>query len=145
MAAERALLRSRIGIAIGYADAIWSGLVRLLGDPLALLDNNKTDRGMRGLDIGRTNHHGSRSERGLELAALVYTNRVGEACQHRPAAYLRESTVRAIANPRTATLPNVPHSGCSPRSDQSSIAGSAIQSPLLPRQCLMGTASTYGV
>jgi len=112
MLAERALPRSGIGIAIGYADGIWPGLVRFLDDPLIPLDNNQTERGMRGVAIGRKNHYGSRSERGLEVAALMYTLiESAKLAGVDPAAYLREATLRAIANPGTVTLPNVLRSG----------------------------------
>lgn len=112
MLAERALPKSGIGMAIGYADGIWPGLVRFLDDPLVPLDNNHTERGMRGVAIGRKNHYGSRSERGLEVAALVYTLiESAKLAGVEPAAYLREATLRAIANPGTATLPNAMRSG----------------------------------
>lgn len=112
MLAERALPKSGIGIAVGYADGIWPGLVRFLGDPLIPLDNNQTERGMRGVAIGRKNHYGSRSERGLEVAALMYTlMESAKLAGVDPAAYLREATLRAIANPGTVTLPNPLRSG----------------------------------
>jgi len=110
--AERALPKSGIGIAIGYADGIWPGLMRFLDDPLIPLDNNQTERAMRGVAIGRKNHYGSRSERGLEVAALMYTlMESAKLAGVDPAAYLREATLRAIANPGTVTLPNVMLSG----------------------------------
>jgi transposase len=112
MLAERALPSSGLGIAIGYADGIWPGLVRFLDDPLIPLDNNHTERGMRGVAIGRKNHYGSRSERGLEVAALMYTlMESAKLAGVDPAAYLREATLRAIANPGTVTLPNAMLSG----------------------------------
>lgn len=112
MLAERALPSSGIGLAIGYADGIWSGLVRFLNDPLVPLDNNHTERGMRGVAIGRKNHYGSRSERGLEVAALMYTlMETAKLAGVDPAAYLREATRRAIANPGAVTMPDTMRSG----------------------------------
>jgi Transposase IS66 family len=35
--------------------------------------NNRTERALRGLVIGRKNHYGSRSERGTQVAATFYT------------------------------------------------------------------------
>jgi hypothetical protein len=37
------------------------------------LDNNPTERGIRGPVIGRRNHFGSKSARGTEVAAILYT------------------------------------------------------------------------
>jgi len=112
MLAERALPTSGIGIAIGYADGIWPGLVQFLDDPLVPLDNNQTERAIRGVAIGRKNHYGSRSERGLQVAALMYTlMESAKIAGIDPAAYLREATLRAIANPGTVTLPTVLLSG----------------------------------
>lgn len=59
--------------AIRYMGGIWTGLVRFLEDPRIPLDNNQTERGMRGPVVGRKNHYGSRSLRGTEVAALFYS------------------------------------------------------------------------
>jgi len=86
--------------------------VRFLDDPLIPLDNNQTERAIRGVALGRKNHYGSRSERGLEVAALMYTlMESAKLAGVDPAAYLREATLRAIANPGTITLPSVMLSG----------------------------------
>lgn len=107
MLTERALPSSGIGQAIGYADGLWAGLLRFLDDSLVPLDNNQTERAIRGMAIGRKNHYGSRSERGLEVAALFYTlMESAKLAGVDPAAYLREATRRAIANPGTVTMPN---------------------------------------
>lgn len=68
-----ALNESALGKAIAYMTKIWSGLVRFLEDPRIPLDNNATERALRGVVIGRKNHYGSRSRRGTEVAALFYT------------------------------------------------------------------------
>ena len=52
---------------------LWRGLTRFLDDPRIPLDNNATERGLRGMVIGRKNHYGSRSQRGTEVAALFYS------------------------------------------------------------------------
>jgi transposase len=52
---------------------LWPGLLRFLDDPRLALDNNATERALRGVVIGRKNHFGSRSERGTEVAALFYS------------------------------------------------------------------------
>jgi hypothetical protein len=43
---------------------LWPGLLRFLDDPRLTLDNNATERALRGVVLGRKNHYGSRSERG---------------------------------------------------------------------------------
>lgn len=68
-----ALPESALGKAIAYMTSIWSGLVRFLDDPRIPLDNNATERALRGVVVGRKNHYGSRSRRGTEVAALLYT------------------------------------------------------------------------
>lgn len=59
--------------AIRYMGGMWTGLVRFLEDPRIPLDNNQTERGLRGPVVGRKNHYGSRSRRGTEVAALFYS------------------------------------------------------------------------
>jgi hypothetical protein len=59
--------------AIGYMVNMWKGLVLFLDKPLVPLDNNGTERAARGPVLGRKNHYGSRSLRGTEVAATLYT------------------------------------------------------------------------
>jgi transposase len=49
-----------------------AGLLRFLDDPNVPIDNNATERCLRGVVVGRKNHYGSRSQRGTEVAALFY-------------------------------------------------------------------------
>jgi len=94
--AERSLLRSlSIGKAVGYTIDNWHRLTRFLDDPRVPLDNNATERGIRGPVVGRKNHHGSKSKRGTEVAARFYS--IFETAKLHdldPAAYLIEA-VRA--------------------------------------------------
>jgi transposase len=62
-----------IGNAAAYFVANWDRLTRFLGDSRIPLDNNATERGIRGPVIGRKNHYGSKSRRGTEIAATFYT------------------------------------------------------------------------
>ena len=83
--------------AIGYLAGIWPGLLVFLGNPAVPLDNNASERSMRGPVVGRKNHYGSRSKRGTEVAALLYT--ILESCKLagvNPAAYLREAVLAGI-------------------------------------------------
>jgi transposase len=101
------LPRSALGKAIGYALGLWPGLRAFLDDAAIPLDNNATERALRGVAVGRKNHYGSRSERGTRVAALCYSLlESAKLAGVDPAAYLAEATRRAIANPGTVTLPH---------------------------------------
>lgn len=62
-----------IGNAAGYTIANWGRLTRFVDDARIPLDNNATERGIRGPVVGRKNHYGSKSQRGTEIAATFYT------------------------------------------------------------------------
>jgi transposase len=62
-----------VGKAAGYAIANWDKLTRFVDDARVPLDNNQTERGIRGPVVGRRNHFGSKSRRGTEVAATLYT------------------------------------------------------------------------
>jgi transposase len=98
-----ALPESLLGKAIRYADGLWPGLVRFLGDPHIPLDNNGAERALRGVVLGRKNHYGSKSKRSTEVAALLETATLAGL---EPASYLAQAARRAIANPGTVTLPH---------------------------------------
>ena len=70
---QRALPESSLGKAIAYMLGLWPGLTRFLDDARIRLDNNATERGLRGMVVGRKNHYGFRSKRGTEVAALLYS------------------------------------------------------------------------
>ena len=53
--------------------AYWDRLTRFVDDPAIWLDNNRTERGIRGAVVGRRNHFGSKSRRGTEAAAILYS------------------------------------------------------------------------
>jgi transposase len=62
-----------IGNAAAYVVANWDRLTRFLNDARIPLDNDATERGIRGPVVGRKNHYGSKSKRGTEVAAIFYT------------------------------------------------------------------------
>jgi transposase len=70
---QRALPRSPLGKAIAYLGKHFDGLCVFLTDPEVPLDNNRTERALRGVVVGRKNHIGSRSERGTQVAAMMYS------------------------------------------------------------------------
>ena len=71
--ATAALPQSGLGKAIAYMGGIWDGLQVFLDDDNVAIDNNATERALRGVVLGRKNHDGSRSRRGTEVAALFYS------------------------------------------------------------------------
>jgi transposase len=70
---QRGLPKSGLRKAIDYMLQYWQGLTVFLEDPYVPLDNNRTERALRGLVLGRKNHYGSRSQRGTEVAAIFYS------------------------------------------------------------------------
>jgi transposase len=101
------LPRSGLGKAIRYMLGMWPGLLRFLEDARIPLDNNATERALRGVVVGRKNHYGSRSKRGTEVAALFYSLcESAKLAGVEPGTYLLEATRRALAQPGTVTLPH---------------------------------------
>lgn len=95
--AQRALPLSPLGKAIAYMGSLWSGLTVFLDRADVPVDNNATERALRGIVVGRKNHYGSRSQRGTEVAALFYT--IIETCKlvgADPYDYLRAAAHAAL-------------------------------------------------
>ena len=91
-----------IGNAAGYVVANWDRLTRFLQDARIPLDNNATERAIRGPVVGRKNHYGSKSRRGTEVAATFYSLIETAKLQGvDPAMYLREA---ALADARGEVL-----------------------------------------
>lgn len=93
----RALPESGLGRAMSYARGLWKGLTHFVDDARIPLDNNATERAMRGPVIGRKNHYGSKSQRGTEVAALFYS--LIESAKLNgldPKEYLRQATLASI-------------------------------------------------
>lgn len=103
---QRALPQSPLGKAIHYMGGLWPGLVRFIEDPRLALDNNATERALRGVVVGRKNHYGSRSERGTEVAALFYSLiESAKLAGVEPDSYLR-SAARAAIRQKPLPLPH---------------------------------------
>jgi transposase len=91
-----------IGNAAAYVVANWDRLTRFVQDARIPLDNNATERGIRGPVVGRKNHYGSKSRRGTEIASVFYTLlETAKLAGIDPAKYLRDA---ALANERGAPL-----------------------------------------
>ena len=100
---QQAALKSlSIGKAAAYVVANWDRLTRFLDDARIPLDNNATERGIRGPVVGRKNHYGSKSRRGTEIAAVFYTLlETAKLAGVDPAQYLRAA---ALADARGEIL-----------------------------------------
>jgi transposase len=101
-----ALPRSGLGQAIQYMKSYWSGLTAFLGDPRLPIDNNHGERSMRGPVVGRKNFYGSKSRRGTEAAAVLYT--LAESAKLSgvdPKAYISAVVHRALEEPGAVLLP----------------------------------------
>lgn len=87
-----------IGKAAAYTIANWKRLNCFVDNPRVPLDNNATERGIRGPVVGRKNHYGSKSRRGTEVAAILYSL-IETAKLHavNPAHYLAEAMKAADA------------------------------------------------
>lgn len=102
----KCLPESGLHKAIGYMIHMWPGLVLFLDNPDIPLDNNGTERAVRGPVVGRKNHYGSRSLRGTEVAAMLYS--LVESAKLNgvePRLYLRVA-VRARLRHETVPLPH---------------------------------------
>jgi transposase len=71
-----------------------------------LWTNNAAERAIRGLVLGRKNHYGSKSRRGTEVAAVLYTLiESAKLAGVEPAAYLQRAAEIALAG----GAPPLPH------------------------------------
>lgn len=103
--AQRALPQSPLGKAIAYMGGLWHGLTVFLDHAEVPVDNNATERALRGIVVGRKNHYGSRSQRGTEVSALFYS--IIETCKlvgADPFDYLRVAAHAALES-RPLPLP----------------------------------------
>ena len=90
--------QTSLGGAIQYALNAWTHLTHFLTDGRIWLDNNATERQLRGPVVGRKNHYGSKSRRGTEVAAAFYTLlESAKLAGVSPAGYLRAILVAATA------------------------------------------------
>ncbi len=106
MQSTTALKTTTLGSAIRYTLGIWSRLTLFLVDPEIWLDNNRTERGLRGPVIGRRNHFGSKSARGTVVAATMYSLvESAKAAGVDPIAYLVEVATRAKRDRGAVLLP----------------------------------------
>ncbi len=104
---QRGLPKSGLRKAIDYMLQRWKGLCAFIDDPHVAIHNNQTERALRGMVLGRKNHYGSRSHRGTEVAAIMYSMvESAKLCGVNPHEYLFKAAAAAIESPGSALLPN---------------------------------------
>jgi transposase len=102
----RALKTTSLGGAIRYTMRNWERLTAFVNDAVVWLDNNPTERGIRGPVVGRRNHFGSKSVRGTEAAAILYSLvESAKVCGVDTVAYLIEVATRARRTPGAVLQP----------------------------------------
>ncbi|MHC5035027.1 MAG: IS66 family transposase [Planctomycetota bacterium] len=105
------LPNSQMGKGINYLLNQRRRLEVFLSNPLVPLDNNQMERGLRGPVVGRKNFYGTKTERGADAAAVLYS--LIESCKlagAEPKAYLRYALRAAVAHRDTsAAPPELPH------------------------------------
>jgi len=95
-----------LGKAVRHALSNWSKLTLFLDNPRIWLDNNLTERCLRGPVVGRRNHFGSKSEKGTRVASILYSLlETAKLNGVDPARYLEVVVQRSRANPGTVTFP----------------------------------------
>ena len=101
-----ALPESSLRRAIAYMGSLWKGLNVFVDNPNVSLDNNATERALRGIVVGRKNHYGSRSDRGTKVAAILYSLiESAKLVETNPHAYL-ERAIHAALRGEEIPLPH---------------------------------------
>lgn len=105
--AQRGLPQSSLRLATDYILRLWPGLIRFLDDPRIPLDNNPVERQLRGPVVGRKNHLGSRSVRGIRVTEVLYTLvHSAMLAGIDPRTYLLAAARRALDEPGAVLLPH---------------------------------------
>lgn len=97
---KTALPKSPVGEAINYTLSQWIALTRYLEDGRLDIDNNRAERGLRMVAVGRKNYLFFGGDTGGRWAAIHYT--LIASCKENgvePFAYLRDVLVRILTHP----------------------------------------------
>ncbi len=106
-AGVRRTRESALRKAVEYMARRWKGLTRFLDDARVPLDNNLIERSLRPVAMGRKNHLGSKSERGIEATATLYSLiESAKLAGVEPRAYLRAAVTAALETPFRVLLPH---------------------------------------
>ncbi len=100
------LTTTDLGGAIKHTLKIKDRLWRLVDDERVWIDNNPTERALRGPVVGRRNHFGSKSRRGTYAASIIYS--LVESAKLNdvdPARYLRAVVLAAQDDPSAVVMP----------------------------------------
>jgi transposase len=101
-----ALPSSALEAAKRYVRDRWAALTLFLEEPSLELDNNRSERSLRGPVVGRKNHYASHSERGLLVSAVFYS--LFESAKLNgvnPVAYVKAALNAALQSPDIVLLP----------------------------------------
>lgn len=102
----RTLPRGALAGALNYLLNLEPGLRHFLEDPCIPIDNNGCERALRSVVVGRKNHYGSRSRRGTEVAAILYTlMECAKLAGVSPKGYLLAVAEKALKEPGSILLP----------------------------------------
>jgi transposase len=104
---KTALPKSPLGQAIAYTQSQWKALTRYVEDGILEIDNNRAERALRRIAIGRKNWMFAGNDEGGRRAAILYS--LVASCASlkvNPYAYLRDVLERLPACP-TADLKNL--------------------------------------
>ena len=102
--------KSPLGQAIGYALNNWRALITFLGDGKLEIDNNRSERKIKPIVIGRKNHLFVGSEQGGKTAAIFYS--LIETCRDNdvnPTTYLADVLERIPTHPNRLIHELLPH------------------------------------
>jgi transposase len=107
VATLRVTKESALRKAVEYMTERWAGLTRFIDDPRVPLDNNLLERALRPVAMGRKNHLGSKSERGIAASAILYSAiESAKLAGVEPRAYVRAAVHAALEKPRRVLLPH---------------------------------------
>ena len=108
---QTVVVSTSLGKAIRHTANVWPRLRIFIEDPRIWIDNNPTERGLRGPVVGRRNHFGSKSRRGTLVASVLYSLiESAKVCGVDPAKYIAAAV--AAARRGTVLLP-AELAGCS--------------------------------
>jgi transposase len=114
--AKDALPRSALGDAVAYTRNQWANLTRFLDDGRLPLDNNASERAVRGVAVGRKNWLFAGGEEGGHRAAALYS--IVESCKSagiEPVVYLRDVLTRVANTPASQVAALTPRAWAAAR------------------------------
>jgi transposase len=107
---EQLLPKSEAGQAVNYILKNWAALTRYVDDPELSIDNNHTERSLRGWAVGRGNWTFFGSDRGGRTAAVLRSFVAScELVKVDPFAWFQDVLSRIAAHPVTRLQELLPH------------------------------------